>query len=327
MKCCDVCGDFTYLCDHRSSRSDWSWEPVNSDTNIGIRAKGLMKTEKNDGGSRDRLRDKGKSVGADFGDERVNTGKCGQGCNKGKFVTQGKPSTRSWKSPIKNFPKKMVPKGFAKKFSHKGSAPIGRPGNAGIRCFMCKQFWHIASICPTKYINLTPLPVENDYLVDGTCGGSWDSICVVDPSFMTHITRNRSVIKRFKRQFGVTTDDKKKEFSFVHGVGEVKIPVDGKNMSEKELEEYYLEKFYEGLDVDNGHDKDKEKLKTYVEGHYEREFEIDREKNRRLNDEGTSGIKRKEIVYSKKAKVGFMIYYEGLKDNPSQPRQELRQGR
>ncbi|KAF5781440.1 putative transcription factor interactor and regulator CCHC(Zn) family [Helianthus annuus] len=242
----------------------------------------------------------------------------------------------------------MVPKGFAKKFGRKGSAPVG------IRCFMCKKIGHIASICPSKYINLTPLPVENDYLVDGTCGGSWDSIWVLDPSFKTHIIRNRSVFKRFKRHFGVTTDDKKKEFSFVHGVGEIKIPVDGKsktipcvsyvsrlkkvlsleqllfqgietNKSEVELEEEYLDKFYNGLDVENRHRKDKEKLKEYVEGYYEKEFEIEREKNRKLNGEGTLGIKKNEIVYSKNAKVGFMIYYDGLKDNPLQSRQELRQ--
>ncbi|KAJ0734101.1 hypothetical protein HanPI659440_Chr11g0416031 [Helianthus annuus] len=157
-------------------------------------------------------------------------------------------------------------------------------------------------------------------------------------------------------------DDKKKEFSFVHGVGEIKIPVDGKsktipcvsyvsrlkknvlsleqllfqgietvttcdtcNKSEVELEEEYLVKFYNGLDVENRHSKDKEKLKEYVEGYYEKEFEIERKKNMKLNGEGTLGIKKKEIVYLKKAKVGFMIYYEGLKDNPLQSRQELRQ--
>ncbi|MFS8026349.1 putative transcription factor & chromatin remodeling ARID family [Helianthus anomalus] len=34
---------------------------------------------------------------------------------------------------------------------------------------------------------------------------------------------------------------------------------------------------------------------------------------------------KKEIVFSKKAKVGSMIYYEGLKDNPLQYREDLRQ--
>ncbi|KAJ0854737.1 hypothetical protein HanRHA438_Chr14g0665881 [Helianthus annuus] len=77
------------------------------------------------------------------------------------------------------------------------------------------------------------------------------------------------------------------------------------NKSEIELEEEYLDKFYEDLDVENGHRKEKEKLKEYVEGYHEKE----REKNRRMNGEGTLGTKKKEIVYSKKkkTKVGFML--------------------
>ncbi|MFS7947652.1 hypothetical protein Hanom_Chr06g00550761 [Helianthus anomalus] len=61
-------------------------ELVNYDTNSGIRAKGSLETEKNDGGSGVRTREKGKFVGAGFGDQRVNGGKCGWGCNKGKNV-------------------------------------------------------------------------------------------------------------------------------------------------------------------------------------------------------------------------------------------------
>ncbi|MFS8011635.1 hypothetical protein Hanom_Chr14g01311391 [Helianthus anomalus] len=118
---------------------DWSWEPVNCDTSIGIKDKGSVKTE-NDNGSGDPLRDKGESLGADFGDARMNAGKYDQSYGKGKQFTQGKPSSRSWKSPIKNFPRKMVPIGFAKKFGRKGSAPVGKPRKARIRCFMCKQY-------------------------------------------------------------------------------------------------------------------------------------------------------------------------------------------
>ncbi|MFS7977687.1 putative transcription factor interactor and regulator CCHC(Zn) family [Helianthus anomalus] len=321
------------------------------------------------------------AAGVGFGDVRVNSGKSGRGCNKGKNVAQGKPSTRSWKSPVKSFPKKMVPKGFKESFGQRRSAPVGRPRKAGNRCVLCKQFGHIATICPSKYINLSPLPIENDYLVDGTCGGSFDSIWVVDPNFKTHMTGNRCVFKRFKRHFGVMTDDVRREFSFVHGIGEVKIPVDGKvkiipcvsyvprlkrnvvsleqvlfqgiettttgdscilkkmfggqakgfdvfeNKSEIELEEEYLDKFYDGLNVDNGHRNDKEKFKEYVEDFYKKEFELEREKNKKLNGEGTSGVKKTEIVYSKRQKAGFVFYYENLKINPQQSKQELRQKR
>ncbi|MFS7961458.1 putative transcription factor & chromatin remodeling ARID family [Helianthus anomalus] len=92
-----------------------------------------------------------------------------------------------------------------------------------------------------------------------------------------------------------------------------------------ELEEEYLDKFYDGLHLDNEHRKDKEKLTEYVEDFYAKEFEIEREKNKKLNGEGMSGVKKTEIVYSKKQKVGFMIYYEGLKDNPLQSKLDLRQ--
>ncbi|MFS7967207.1 hypothetical protein Hanom_Chr09g00783081 [Helianthus anomalus] len=97
------------------------------------------------------------------------------------------------------------------------------------------------------------------------------------------------------------------------------------NKSEIELEKEYLDKFYDGLDVDNGHRNDKEKFKEYFEDFYKKDFEIEREKNKNLNGEGTSGVKKTKIVYSKKQNVGFVDYYESLKDNPLQSKQELRQ--
>ncbi|KAM0049455.1 putative transcription factor & chromatin remodeling ARID family [Helianthus debilis subsp. tardiflorus] len=70
---------------------------------------------------------------------------------------------------------------------------------------------------------------------------------------------------------------------------------------------------------------DKEKFKEYVKDFYKKEFEIEREKNKKLNGEGTSGVKITEIVYSKRQKAGFVFYYKGLKNNPIQSKQELRQ--
>ncbi|MFS8030280.1 hypothetical protein Hanom_Chr17g01532151 [Helianthus anomalus] len=163
---------------------------------------------------------------------------------------------------------------------------------------------------------MTLLPIESDYIISDTCGGDWDSIWVVDPNF------------------GLTMDEKIRNYSFVHGVGEVKVPVDGKNKtiscvayaprlkknvlgleqlllqgietliasdtcvlkkmfgnrtkgfdiyenkSEVDLEEEYLNKFYENLDVENGHLNEKEKLQEYIEDYYEKEFEVERQKNK-----------------------------------------------
>ncbi|MFS8008085.1 putative transcription factor interactor and regulator CCHC(Zn) family [Helianthus anomalus] len=329
---------------------------------IGIRAEGSVKAENVDGGSGSCLReDKGKSVETGFGDVARSGGKSGRGAQGSVMYAQGKPSTRSWKSPVKNFPKKTIPKGFVKKSGFKGKAKVGRPRKAGFRCFKCHQFGHIASICPSKYVHLSPLPVESDYLVNDTCDGDWDSIWVVDPSYKTHMTENKKVFKCFKRHFGLTTNENRKDFSFVHGIGEVKIPVDGKYktiscvsyvpsldknvLSLEQLlyqgiemhtigdtvlskrcfveKQKYLDKFYENLDVDNGHKVEKAKLRETIEDYYEKEFKKD--KKTKAYDEGSSGKNKKEVVYSKKMKTGFMVYYEGLKDNPSESKKALRE--
>ncbi|MFS7939354.1 putative transcription factor Hap3/NF-YB family [Helianthus anomalus] len=33
MKWCESCNNYSFKCDHRSSRTEWSWEPVACDTN------------------------------------------------------------------------------------------------------------------------------------------------------------------------------------------------------------------------------------------------------------------------------------------------------
>ncbi|MFS7909751.1 putative transcription factor & chromatin remodeling ARID family [Helianthus anomalus] len=96
------------------------------------------------------------------------------------------------------------------------------------------------------------------------------------------------------------------------------------NKSEIELEKEYLDKFHDGLNVENGHRSDKAKFKEYVEDFYEKESELEKEKNKKPNGEGTSGVKETEIVYSKRQKAGFVFYYEHLKINPQQSKQELR---
>ncbi|KAJ0567979.1 putative transcription factor interactor and regulator CCHC(Zn) family [Helianthus annuus] len=232
MKYCDYCGLFENdcVCGHNSIRSDWSWVSDDDDTNIGIRAKGLTGTGKGCDHDGNRLcGDKGKSVETDYGEDVVRSGKCGRAAEEMDEYAQGKPTIRTGKSPVKKFPKKMVPKGFVKKSGKKANAPVGRPRKPGIRCFKYKQFGHIALICPSKYINLSPLPVESDYVVKDTCGGKWDSIWVVDPTYKTHMTGNRNVFKCFKRHFGLVTNENRKDFSFVHGIGEVRVPVDGKD--------------------------------------------------------------------------------------------------
>ncbi|MFS7951426.1 hypothetical protein Hanom_Chr07g00595031 [Helianthus anomalus] len=94
---------------------------------------------------------------------------------------------------------------------------------------LSQAYGHIASIFPSEYINLSPLWVENDYIVKNTYGGEWGAIRVVDASLKTHMTGNRNLLKVFKRHFGVSTNEKRKEFAFVHGNGEVRVPVDGKD--------------------------------------------------------------------------------------------------
>ncbi|MFS7914683.1 putative transcription factor interactor and regulator CCHC(Zn) family [Helianthus anomalus] len=261
----------------------------------------------------------------------------------------------------------MVPKGFVKKPGMKRSAPVGRPRKPGIRCFKCKQFGHITSICPSKYVNLSPLPAESNYLVKDTCGGKWDSVWVVDPTYKTHMTGNRNVFKYFKRHFGLVTNENRKDFSFVHGFGEVRVPVDGRDKtipcvsyvpsldqnvlsleqllfqgietvkmgdtcllkkmfgsrskgfdiyddkSEVDLEQDYLNTFYDNLDVDNGYKKEKDEFQECLEDYYEKEFEKERNKKKAYGE--SSRARKKEIVYSKKAKKAFMIYFEDVIEN------------
>ncbi|KAM0047218.1 putative transcription factor interactor and regulator CCHC(Zn) family [Helianthus debilis subsp. tardiflorus] len=271
----------------------------------------------------------------------------------------------------------MVPKGFVKKSCKKANAPVGRLRKLGIRCFKCKQFGHIASICPSKYINLSPSPIKSDYVVKDTCGGKWDSIWVVDPTFKTHMTGNWNVFKCFKRHFGVVTNESRMDFSFVHGIGEVRVPVDGKDKtipcvsyapsldknvlsleqllfqgietvtmgdtcllkkmfgsrskgfdiyedkSEVDLEQDYLNAFYDNLGVDNGYKKEKKEFQECLGDYYEREFEKERNKKRVYSE--SSRARKKEIVYSKKAKKALLIYIEGEKDNPRESKETLRE--
>ncbi|KAJ0654647.1 putative transcription factor interactor and regulator CCHC(Zn) family [Helianthus annuus] len=378
MNSCECCGLYVNdcVCGHKSIRSDWSWVSDDDDTNIGIRAKGLTGTGRNCDQGENRIGgNKGKSVMTDFGDDVfVRSGECGRAAEVDEYA-QGKPTMRTGVSPMKKFPKKVFRGGFTKKNGKKPNASVGRPRKPGVRCFKCKKFGHIASICPSKYIILSPLPVENDYIVKDTCGGKWDSIWVVDPTFKTHMTGNRSLFKCFKRHFGVITNESKKDVSFVHGIGEVKVPVDGKDRiipcvsyapkldrnvlsleqllfqgietvtmgekcvlkkmfgcrskgfdiykdkSETDLEQDYLDAFYDNLGVDNGYKEEKEKFQECLGDYYEREFEKSKNK-KKVYDERPSARK---VVYSKKAKKALMIYLEGEKDNPRQSRQMLRE--
>ncbi|KAJ0623407.1 putative transcription factor interactor and regulator CCHC(Zn) family [Helianthus annuus] len=320
---------------------------------------------------------KGKSVETDHGEDViVRSGKCGRTAEEDEYA-QGKPTMRTGKSPVKKFPRKVFPKGFVKKSGKKSNAPVGRPRKPGVRCFKCKEFGHIASICPSKYIKLSPLPIESDYIVKDTCGGKWDSIWVVDPTFKTHMTGNRNMFKCFKRHFGVVTNESRKDFSFVHGIGEVRVPVDGKDKtipcvsyapsldknvlsleqllfqgietvtmgetcvlkkmfgcrskgfdiyedkSEVDLEQDYLNAFYDNLGVDNGYKKEKKEFQECLGEYYEREFEKTRNKKKVYGE--NSKAKKKEVVYSKKAKKALLIYIEGEKDNPRQSRETLRE--
>ncbi|KAM0008126.1 hypothetical protein Hdeb2414_s0121g00803241 [Helianthus debilis subsp. tardiflorus] len=96
------------------------------------------------------------------------------------------------------------------------------------------------------------------------------------------------------------------------------------NKSEVDLEEEYLNQFYEKLDVENGHLNEKEKLQEYVEEYYEKEFEIERHKNKEKFGEGTSGTKNVDVEYSKRAKLGLITYLEGMEKNPLESREEMR---
>ncbi|KAJ0492736.1 putative transcription factor interactor and regulator CCHC(Zn) family [Helianthus annuus] len=362
MKYCDYCGLFENdcVCGHNSFRSDWSWVSDDDDTNIGIRAKGLTGNGKGCDHDGNRLcGDKGKSVETDYGEDVVRRGKGGRAAEEMDEYAQGKPTIRTGKSPVKKFPKKMVPKGFVKKSGKKASAPVGRPRKPGICCFKCKQFGHIASICP-RYM-----------------WRKWDSIWVVDPTYKTHMTGNRNVFKCFKRHFGVVTNESRKDFSFVQGIGEVRVPMDGKDKtipcvsdapsldknvlsleqllfqgietvtmgdtcllkkmfgsrskgfdiyedkSVVDLEQDYLNTFYDNLGVDNGYKKEKKEFQECLGDYYEREFEKERNKKKVYSE--SSRARKKEIVYCKKAKKALLIYIEGGKDNPSESKETLRE--
>ncbi|KAF5756018.1 hypothetical protein HanXRQr2_Chr17g0809681 [Helianthus annuus] len=95
------------------------------------------------------------------------------------------------------------------------------------------------------------------------------------------------------------------------------------NKSKFDLEQKYLDKFYDNLDVENGHKEEKAKLQETIKDYYEKEFK--KEKKKKAYREGSSGTDKKEFVYSKKMKAGFMIYYEGLKDNPFESKETLRE--
>ncbi|KAJ0794825.1 putative transcription factor interactor and regulator CCHC(Zn) family [Helianthus annuus] len=380
MKYCDCCGLFENdcVCGHNTIRSDWSWVSDDDDTNIGIRAKGLTGSGRDCDQEENRVRgNKGKSVVTDYGEEDfVRSGECGRAAEVDEYA-QGKPTMRTGIAPMKKFPKKVFQKGFVKKSGKKSNAPVGRPRKPGVRCFKCKKFGHIASICPSKYIILSPLPIESDYIVKDTCGGKWDSIWVVDPTFKTHMTGNRNLFKCFKRHFGVVTNESRKDFSFVHGIGEVRVPVDDKDKtipcvsyaprldknvlsleqllfqgiemvtmgekcvlkkmfgcrskgfdiyedkSETDLEQDYLNAFYDNLGVDNGYKKEKEEFQECLGDYYEREFEKSKNKKKVYGER--SNARKEKVVYSKKAKKALLIYIEGEKDNPRQSREMLRE--
>ncbi|MFS7979968.1 hypothetical protein Hanom_Chr10g00933901 [Helianthus anomalus] len=82
--------------------------------------------------------------------------------------------------------------------------------------------------------------------------------------------------------------------------------------------------FYENLDVENGHLNEKEKLQEYIEDYYEKEFEVERQKNKEKFGEGTSGTKTVDVEYSKRAKLGLITYLEEMEKNPLESREEMR---
>ncbi|MFS7916189.1 hypothetical protein Hanom_Chr02g00174201 [Helianthus anomalus] len=108
------------------------------------------------------------------------------------------------------------------------------------------------------------------------------------------MTGTHNLFKVFKRHFRVLMNEKRKEFAFVRGIGEVKVPVNGKDKTipcgidvyedkcEEELEQEYLDKFYENSDVENGFLDEKAKWQEYVEDYYEKEFEIDRQRQKKM---------------------------------------------
>ncbi|MFS7990519.1 hypothetical protein Hanom_Chr11g01059721 [Helianthus anomalus] len=73
-----------------------------------------------------------------------------------------------------------------------------------------------------------------------------------------------------------------------------------------DLEQEYLNKLYDNLGVDDGHKEEKAKLQETIEDYYEKEFK--KEKKRKAYSDGSSGTNKKELVYSKKMKMGVIIY-------------------
>ncbi|KAJ0526221.1 putative transcription factor & chromatin remodeling ARID family [Helianthus annuus] len=62
----------------------------------------------------------------------------------------------------------------------------------------------------------------------------------------------------------------------------------------------------------------------YVKDFYEKEFEVEMEKNKERFGEGVSGTKKDEVVYSKRAKLGLMTYMDDIEENPQEPREAMR---
>ncbi|KAM0045558.1 putative transcription factor & chromatin remodeling ARID family [Helianthus debilis subsp. tardiflorus] len=93
--------------------------------------------------------------------------------------------------------------------------------------------------------------------------------------------------------------------------------------SEVDLEQDYLNTFYDNLGVDNGYKKEKKEFQECLGDYYEREFEKERNKKRVYGE--NSRARKKEVVYSKKAKKALLIYIEGEKDNPRESKEMLRE--
>ncbi|KAJ0724775.1 putative transcription factor & chromatin remodeling ARID family [Helianthus annuus] len=66
-----------------------------------------------------------------------------------------------------------------------------------------------------------------------------------------------------------------------------------------------------------------EEFQECLEDYYEKEFEKERNKKKAYGE--SSRARKKEIVYSKKAKKALMIYLEGEKDNPYESKETLRE--
>ncbi|KAI3827160.1 hypothetical protein L1987_01230 [Smallanthus sonchifolius] len=67
-----------------------------------------------------------------------------------------------------------------------------------------------------------------EYLVKGTYSGNWNDLLVVSNIYKQHVTGNKFLFSKFKWSFGVEVLDAKNDFSFIHGVGESKIFINGK---------------------------------------------------------------------------------------------------